>query len=832
MYDKLINNFRNGNLIFKINKINIDDYLKNNPDPFEVYLLAKFCQLDDFDNINNLKYEFDESILHKEAYRYFFSYKYLINLRNNFHPKGRIPLSHYVPLEAQPIILTDNKEPPKNLFEVVKNNKQLAIVGKAGSGKTFSLEKTLMECIENNDLTNYFPILVELKGISINGIDSCLDRFISQYSNGSIRFKTIRKYFPKKNLMFLFDGIDEIAHLDYNALKEKINNFLSEFNCKFIISSRPLSYFREDYILGLRAFNILNLNESQVNTIITNYFKKPEKINNFSYALKKNKRLSLLASNPLLLKLICETFIKNDKTPNNEGEVFDNFVNELEDRDLDREDIGIYELDFSKARRILEILAYKMHSDDLPYIDRKSFSEIIKNEVNKITPLKVISELITRGFIRNISQDKRRYDFVHQAWKTYFAACYLKNNYIHNFPNKIKELVEFTKWDEVFKILCGLVNEISFEMIIKSIAKWDICLAESCIGKSNKYNSQIEKNILVKLVELSLDKTTLPEIRNKCIQSLGESRSEKAINCLFILLKEDNYHIANSISHTAFNAIFKIKSEKAEKPLINIIVDKNADIYLRNRVASSLRFIPSEISIDSMISVFKNNKEDVLLRENLASTFCSFSNERVLYQLIKLIKNKNEPNRLRRSVAYSLGFIHSQEALDTLVSVLQNDVDICGAVADGLSLIGTDEAVNALINILKDKSKHPSIRAHSISALRGISNKNIMLDLIQILQDKNESVPIRCEAAFCLGGLYPKVVNESLIKELQDKTNPSKLREDIINALNIIGIMKSKYILIDIVKDISEVLSVRLSSINYLKEIINQSDETIFLNIL
>lgn len=124
-------------------------------------------------------------------------------------------------------------------------NKQLAILGEYGQGKSVLSQRIAYKIINNPQITDRIPIIVELRGKFPKSFSSIMSFFSDICSNYSIDAKTLQKLHQYGKLLIIFEGFDEMELVgDYMI---RLEHFKKIWRCclpnsKIIITGRP-NYF-------------------------------------------------------------------------------------------------------------------------------------------------------------------------------------------------------------------------------------------------------------------------------------------------------------------------------------------------------------------------------------------------------------------------------------------------------------------------------------------------------------------------------------------------------------------------------------------------------------
>jgi len=203
-------------------------------------------------------------------------------------------------------------------LEAVRKYAKLMILGKPGAGKTTFLKYLAMHSYVldvEESIRKLVPIFIQLRelvdnGEKINLVDAIIHEFTNYLPNHE---KTIRKFLEKGKCLILLDALDEVEIKGREIYKE-IDNLTSKFpDNHFVITRRHRG---GDYVFkNFPEVEAADFDEEQIEKFVYNWFAVETQNSNISRSFleKLNKRKSAkeLATNPLLLTILCLTFNDN-----------------------------------------------------------------------------------------------------------------------------------------------------------------------------------------------------------------------------------------------------------------------------------------------------------------------------------------------------------------------------------------------------------------------------------------------------------------------------------------------------------------------------------------
>lgn len=349
----------------------------------------------------------------------------------------------YVRLE----ISNKNTEKVIELDELLTKNKNVWIIGEAGSGKTTFLQ-WLAVCSagkihEIAGLEDTVPVLIELRKLNSSqiGLKECILNVMKD-SSYSIPEGWIEELVEKGRFVFLIDGFDEVDE----GVKEQVLDWLKEVDknnkCKKVFSSRPQVKERPK-LKELLEVRMLPMDRRRIGEFIQ-YWHVAVLVDQLKIDLEGAKGISnklkqkifeieslyKLASNPLLCAMICALHYRNEMNlPMSKRELYEECCKMLlERRDLEREikiDNNV-KLDYERKKIIMAQLAYWMMRNNHVEVEITGALNCVKRSIsgmniNNSDEKLIFKYLLERsGLLRQLETSK--VGFIHRSFQEYLAA--------------------------------------------------------------------------------------------------------------------------------------------------------------------------------------------------------------------------------------------------------------------------------------------------------------------------------------------------------------------------------------------------------------------------
>ncbi|KAA0227845.1 NACHT domain-containing protein [candidate division KSB1 bacterium] len=204
------------------------------------------------------------------------------------------------PLDIDDVLFRDG--PPRHFL----------LRGLPGSGKT-TLLRYMAHRFAGAD-SDCIPVYLRCKALALS--EATLEDFVQQQLNEDSDSPEIfaalcaKERFLEKNMVLLFDGLDEIEHAETgNRIAAELEKLARNYpRAKIIAASRPIAV-RPDDFTKFRRLDVLPLAPEMIRSYVEKWFAgEPEKIAALEQSLAQRPRIRDLAANPFLLSMICFTF--------------------------------------------------------------------------------------------------------------------------------------------------------------------------------------------------------------------------------------------------------------------------------------------------------------------------------------------------------------------------------------------------------------------------------------------------------------------------------------------------------------------------------------------
>jgi len=540
------------------------------------------------------------------------------------------------------------------------------ILGEAGSGKTTSLWKILVdECtkLDKGESIN-IPIFINFRRWDHE--NKCRKLAQDAFDFLDIDFNSIENELLRGSFIILIDGLNElpanyqIQTPAYQDLKQFIIRYCKN---RFVLSCRTVDF--ENRILNLEEesgklpeisiYEIQRINKDQIFSYIKNYLDREKsedlicqlEINNNTNWDNKSSILHL-ARIPLYLKLIINNFKKEGELPKNLAQLLKSFIITITQRETVRYSSSI---DIIAKERLLGRLTYELtkknYSLSIPEtiilnVLRKIFMEL-KGEgfiSSKLTISEIWYELLSNNFLKRSENNK--IEWLHPLLFDYFLGSELANILSDTKQEKVSEL--YNLLDKSIKeqpviIALGILDSYTASAFLKKILKINELFAQNVyLGQEEDKKLTLADILITKELSssdfdlISEVATGLPfyEFVEKLYQSFkyNSEKCKVGISQIITTIIIKNYE--ETLVKYEFYTFFENRNDKNRKEHIRIGIKRSFQVLstLINNKNELVQFY----SAKGLWEYDKGRSAEVLKKLNSSET----------YEVSKLVKDLME----------------------------------------------------------------------------------------------------------------------------------------------------------------------------------------------
>lgn len=338
--------------------------------------------------------------------------------------------------------ITEERVPGLN---VIKKYANLIILGKPGAGKTTFLRHSAIECILGEFLNKLVPIFVTLKDLASAANQVTLLEYVNQQTaECGVTSAQIAGLLNQGRVLFLLDGLDEVQEKDSLKIFKEIRELSNQFsNNHFVITCRIAA--KEYTLEKFTEVEVADFDESQIQTFVIKWFKAKDSDldQQFLQRLKENKPILELASNPLLLTLLCLEFEDAGDFPNDRAELYKRATNTLlrkwdAKRGIQR-DIVYHQLSVQRKENLLSHIALTTFEKGDYFFKQRQVEQYIADYIQNLSEVETDQETLqldSEAVLKSIEAqhgllvERARgiYSFSHLTFQEYFTARSIFNS--------------------------------------------------------------------------------------------------------------------------------------------------------------------------------------------------------------------------------------------------------------------------------------------------------------------------------------------------------------------------------------------------------------------
>jgi hypothetical protein len=468
-------------------------------------------------------------------------------------------LKYYEKRNLLPGISKDSlqfEEDGKTLYEYLKDDNKLLVIGNPGIGKSEELKNLFSDLWKEKESTGVLPLIINLQNF----------RSTHRFED-LIRYE---KWITHNNLVFILDGLDEIAN---------IQDFISELsvfigknnsrNYKYVLSCRYNIYLTHKS--GLSNFKKLfldNLNLFQAQNILKNKFEvnlRAEELYNYEYLL----------TTPFIVNQFAKYFNKYGKIPTNFSELLDTIINSELEAHISRKVVKRNKIPLPKFRRNLYLIALINELRQKNSLDNSQILEVVGDD---------FSDFIENPFLIPTGERNVEFMFSHRQYQEYFVASFLNSLSF----DKIISIVGING----NRLKPSLLNSVSFLLNLMNTE-------DSRLNDLIQWISSNEPEILFKAD---------PDRITKCQANIQEDIFQKFFQINII---DSKLWLRNTTSVSEEEIAQFADCDENFTFLIDIIKDKKEHFRTRTTALSILaHFKPRPEAMNSLFELLKANSEN------------------------------------------------------------------------------------------------------------------------------------------------------------------------------------------------------------------------------
>ena len=357
-------------------------------------------------------------------------------------------------------------------LEAVNEIQKLVVLGKPGAGKTTFMKYLAMSCLGGRFHGELVPIFVTLKAYAEERGQPSLENYIlTEFQKRKVSQDEVKRLLDKGKALILLDGLDEVKKEDDRRVKQDIDRFSRDWlKNRFALTCRIAA--REYQFEKFTEVEVADFNDRQINTFVNKWFWDTDesKVVRMLAKLKQNKPVKELASNPLLLTLLCLVFGDRNDFPPKRSELYKEGLEVLmkkwdAKRNIEREIIYKH-LSPQNKEDMLGQIAFNTFVNGEYFFRQEDLQRQIKDYICNLPEasadpdvLLLDSEVVLKAIEHHhgllVERARNIYSFSHLTFQEYFAAREIERD--RHFERLI-ENISNPRWKEVFYLTAEMLR--------------------------------------------------------------------------------------------------------------------------------------------------------------------------------------------------------------------------------------------------------------------------------------------------------------------------------------------------------------------------------------
>ncbi|MCX5935323.1 MAG: NACHT domain-containing protein [Pseudanabaena sp. LacPavin_0818_WC45_MAG_42_6] len=360
-------------------------------------------------------------------------------------------------------------------MEALNRYSKLMLLGKPGAGKTTLLKYTALKCSQGEIFSDLVPIFVILRQYAGTESQPRLLDYISQdlYAYNISDEANVKQLLQQGRAILFLDGLDEVRENDLHRVLEDLRSFSEQFYTnRFVITSRLGS---QEYVFEkFTEVEVANFQPLQISQFAQRWFLNNSRhIELFLRKVEDNRPIQELATNPLLLTLLCLIFDEFGDFPTNRSDLYREGLDVLlkkwdAKRNIERHQI-YKNLSMQRKEDLLaQVACTTFYQGDYFFrqVDLESYiTEYIRNLPKANTDeeaLQLDSEAIIRAIESQhglfVERAKGIYSFSHLTFHEYLAARELVYNGNQDTLILLASKITDPRWHDILRLAVGMMR--------------------------------------------------------------------------------------------------------------------------------------------------------------------------------------------------------------------------------------------------------------------------------------------------------------------------------------------------------------------------------------
>ena len=357
-------------------------------------------------------------------------------------------------------------------LEAVDEIQKLVVLGKPGAGKTTFMKYLAMSCLSGRFHGELVPIFVTLKAYAEEREQPSLENYIlTEFQKREVSGDVVKRLLKGGKALILLDGLDEVKKESDRRVKQDIDKFSADWlKNRFVITCRIAA--REYQFGRFTEIEVADFDDQQIKTFVNNWFREKDesKAEQMLERLKDNDPVKELATNPLLLTLLCLVFGERNNFPPKRSELYKEGLEVLmkkwdAKRNIEREIIYKH-LSPQNKEDMLGQIAFNTFVKGEYFFRQEDLQRQIKDYICNLPEasadpdvLRLDSELVLKAIEHHhgllVERARNIYSFSHLTFQEYFTAREIERE---RHLEVLVQNISNPRWKEVFYLTAEMLR--------------------------------------------------------------------------------------------------------------------------------------------------------------------------------------------------------------------------------------------------------------------------------------------------------------------------------------------------------------------------------------
>jgi predicted NACHT family NTPase len=356
----------------------------------------------------------------------------------------------------------------------VERYSKLIVLGKPGAGKTTFLKHLAIECSGDKFQSHRVPIFITLKQFAEAEGRPNLLKYISQmFVCLGVAATDVEQLMSQGRALILLDGLDEVRAEDSSTVLNHIRDFSNQYSAnQFVITCRIAA--QEYTFEKFTEVEVADFDSQQIGDFAEKWFQTKDAVKSEQLItkLESNEPIKELATNPLLLTLLCLVFEDSASFPSNRSELYKEGLDILlkkwdAKRNIERDQI-YKKLSLQRKEDLLSKIALTTFKQGDYFFKQQELEQQIREYIRNLPDAQTEPELFqldVEAVLKSIEAqhgllvERARgiYSFSHLTFQEYFTARGL----VGGHPQGLEELASHIAekpWREIFLLAVGMMQ--------------------------------------------------------------------------------------------------------------------------------------------------------------------------------------------------------------------------------------------------------------------------------------------------------------------------------------------------------------------------------------